>query len=383
MLDINAMRNPQVAMPKLVFDVIGISGLIPTWRHVEKLVPSFRTTFPRAKIVIGGGGFTSCPETYMTEIRPDFGVAGEGERTAVELLRVLQDGGDIHAVDGLWHWEDDQPRANKSRGVMRDLGELLPTWYGGLEMQSYVRGSKYFPWAGFSVLATRGCPFSCNFCYKIFGRGIRYRPVESVISELELLKSEYAVRGVLFGDECVTAKKDYILELCDLVRPLGMKSIMYSRLDTLDEEMARGMASAGVLSVGFGLESGSPEILSAMDKRLNLEEARETLLMASAVLPRASATVIFGYPGETDETLAETEAFLESLPRAIRGTLFCLTPYPGTRVFEDNKERIVSKFGDLPSFFRKLGDAGEFVVNLTDWSDDEYTERLVAARGYA
>jgi radical SAM superfamily enzyme YgiQ (UPF0313 family) len=324
MLDLNAIRGRQIVQSINKVDFIGISGLISTYRYAEKLVRDMRNIYPGAKIVLGGGGFSSAPEVYMEELQPNYGVVGEGEEAMLELVEGVNPGD----IKGLVHWENGGIVQNPSRPPIKDLDSLPPTPFGLLEMQAYIRGSKYYPWAGFSVLATRGCPFGCRFCYKLFGRSIRYRSVGSMVNELETLKRDYAVEGLLFGDECLTARKSYILELCESIKPIDMRWLHYSRLDTLDEEMMIAMSGAGCETVGFGLESGSKRILEAMDKKLDLDQAKETITLARKHFKAVAMSMIFGFPGEDDDSLRETVEYLRPFGR--RGSLFHLTPYPGT-----------------------------------------------------
>ena len=67
-------------------DVIGIGGLITTYKYVKRLIPALREKFPRAKIVLGGG-ITVEPETIFANIAVDVCVHGEGEHTFLEQQR--------------------------------------------------------------------------------------------------------------------------------------------------------------------------------------------------------------------------------------------------------------------------------------------------------
>lgn len=252
------------------------------------------------------------------------------------------------------------------------------------DMEAYISHPKYSKVAGkeAAILATRGCPFECNFCYHVFGRGVRYRSVARVIEEIEFLKSEYGVGALLFADECMTARKSFVRELCRemIARNLQMDWAAYARVDSLDDKTAALMARAGCSLLGFGLESGSQKILDAMNKKVTVQEAKDGWALAKRHFPRVAGTLIMGYPGETPETVQETIDFGLDIEHA--GSTFFLCPYPGTQVFEEHKDKIVEQCGGLDVFFSRIGDAGEFTVNLNDYPDDWIRMQVHGVRGH-
>ena len=83
---------------------------------------------------------------------------------------------------------------------------------------------KYRPAAGAakrtpatSVLATRGCPGRCTFCYRIFGNSLRFRSGEKVAEEVKLLQDRYGIREVCFYDDTFTAVKREVRAFCQAV----------------------------------------------------------------------------------------------------------------------------------------------------------------------
>jgi radical SAM superfamily enzyme YgiQ (UPF0313 family) len=196
-----------------------------------------------------------------------------------------------------------------------------------------------------------------------------------VIDEMEYLIDEYKVGTFLFGDECMTARRSWIEEFCNEVidRKIEVGWMCYSRVDTLKEETMQLMAKAGCFHVGFGYESGSQKILDEMDKRTTVKKAIETTEKAHRYFRTVGGTFIFGMPGEDDKSIEDNIVFCAAIgsPRAL---FFFLAPYPGTQVYYDNMDKILDEFGDLHQFFYALGnkDAGQFVINLTNWTDQEY-----------
>lgn len=376
-LDLNCMR-PKVEgvkdiLPEGPFDWIGVSGLITTFRYLRFLVPLLRRTY-HVPIVVGGGGITSAPEVYMETLHPDYGVVGEGEYTGLDICKVVA--GEMAAKDapGVVYLDDGKIAFAPPRELEKNLDNFPPPAFDLLDMNAYAEVVKHGYPTGreLAILATRGCPWHCAFCYHIFGRGVRYRSPQRVVDEMQFLMEKYGATSFLFGDECLTAKKAFVHEFCNEILKRGLKVewMCYTRADTLDEETMALMVDAGCFQVGYGIESGSQHILDSMDKRIKVDTARDAILMARRHFRRVGSTMIFGAPEESDETIAETVEFLEGI--RLHPSFFHLTAYPGTKFFEDHKDKILAQHGTLANFFSCLDDASLFSANLTRWTNDEY-----------
>jgi radical SAM superfamily enzyme YgiQ (UPF0313 family) len=375
-LDYNTIRCEDSEIvshfPDENFDWIGISGLITTYKYLVKLVPLLRERYS-CPLVIGGGGITSAPEVYMENLKPDFGVLGEGEETVIEFCEELGGNQDYGSIKGLiWAGGKNPPRP-----PIKDLDSIPMQAYDLIDMNTYLHNVKYAKneKMELALMATRGCPFSCVYCYHIFGRSFRYRNPKLVVDEIEYLKEAYGVRSFLFTDECITANKKNLLSLCKEIveRGVGIGWVCYSRADTIDEEMLYAMKDAGCQWVGYGFESGSQRILDEMNKGVTLAQMESAYKMTKRILGNAAATFIFGMPGEDDDSIWKNITFAEKIKYG--RTYFHLAPYPGTKVFEDNKEKILDKFGTMHNFIMNLDDAGKFVINLTEWDDDTYFKK--------
>ena len=365
-LDLNIQRSGEVVIDDK-YDLVGISGLITTYGFLYDLVPFLRNVIS-CPIVIGGGGITSAPEVYMENIKPDYGVLGEGERTIVELVDALEGKRSFESVDGIITASFRTPPRELS-----DLDDLPEQAFSLFDMKTYIGNRRHLP-NDAAILSTRGCPHNCSFCYHIFGRKFRYRNPKKVVDEMEVLMNEYGAESFLFGDECLTANKKNLMAICKEIVDRGIKTrwMAYSRVDTIDKEMVLAMKEAGCVKIGYGLENGSQARLDEMNKGVTIDKMKETFSMTQKYLS-ASGTFIFGMPGENDDSIFEHLRFCHDIDYS--RSMFHLSPYPGTKVFEDNKEKIIEHFGSLHNFFCKLDDASKFVINLTNWDDKTYFEK--------
>jgi radical SAM superfamily enzyme YgiQ (UPF0313 family) len=117
--------------------------------------------------------------------------------------------------------------------------------------------------------------------------------------------------------------------------------------------------------IGYGIESGSQKILDAMNKKATVEQAKKAIANTRAAGIYPNTTFIFGYPGETLETIQETVNFKREM--GLECGSFFATPYPGTPLYQQIRHRI----DDEEAFIECLGDATEFSINLTEFPDQE------------
>ncbi|MFH0861464.1 MAG: radical SAM protein [Candidatus Altiarchaeota archaeon] len=121
-----------------------------------------------------------------------------------------------------------------------------------------------------------------------------------------------------------------VLEICGLIdsRKMDLKWKCIKRGDILSEETARVMAKAGLVSVNIGVESGSTRMLEAMGKDLDLSRLRENISMLRRLGVSVSTNYIFGYPGESAQSIEETKGLIAEL--AVPYSVELFTPFPGT-----------------------------------------------------
>jgi anaerobic magnesium-protoporphyrin IX monomethyl ester cyclase len=208
----------------------------------------------------------------------------------------------------------------------------FPAW-DLLDMTRYRLPVRRTPY----VLMTtgQGCPFPCTFCVAPYYSGVRFRPrpVADVLAEMKHVRS--FVRDVFFHTDTFTLNRKYVLELCQRLveADLGIDWVCNSRVDTLDEEMARAMRRAGCWLLSFGIESGSQAVLDASKKRIRLEQSRRAVAVASEAGLMVAGHFILGLPGESVETIHETIAFATSLDLSF-AEFYIATPFPGAELYE-------------------------------------------------
>jgi radical SAM superfamily enzyme YgiQ (UPF0313 family) len=189
-----------------------------------------------------------------------------------------------------------------------------------------------------TIFSTRGCPYGCIYCgsHNIFGRRIRYRPVDDVVGEIAELRSKFGVRGIYFCDDLFTLDKQWVLDFCDeLTRRLGgqIKWACQTRVDAVHVDIMKAMREAGCVQIDFGVESGSDKVLKILSRKVKRERIVEAFVAARKAGLRTCATFIIGSPEERSEDIEETSS-LAKLLGADYTAFYYATPYPGTKLYD-------------------------------------------------
>ncbi len=387
--DINAIRPASDVvlndMASVEWDVVGISGLITTYEYQRWLIPELKNINSQAVVVSGGGLATSSPELLFKNTPVDAVAIGEGERTMLELCRAIDHGRNLSEIPGLCFRRNGRIVVNEPRKNIQDMDEVpFPAW-DLLPIEVYLKNDIWGDVAknssGFrddvevtrsmNIISSRGCPFSCTYCYHLFGRSkYRFRSTQNVAEEIEILADRYRVDFIGFVDDNMMASETWLLEFCDLMeaKELPIKWGCHGRVTSAKPDVLQRMAAVGCVWIGYGIESGSQRILDAMNKKATVAQAKQAIIETRRAGIYPNTTFMFGYPGEDLETIQETVDFKREL--GLECGSFFATPYPGTPLYEQAQ----SKIKDEEVFIESLGDATEFSVNLTSFDDETFLD---------
>lgn len=171
-----------------------------------------------------------------------------------------------------------------------------------------------------------GCNQFCSYCIIPFARGrVRSRLPEDIYGEIQGLAvkgyCEFVLTGIHISSYGVDfEEKTSLLDLILRIREIeGVRRIRLGSLEPgiVTEEFARAAGKVEELCPHFhlSLQSGCDETLKRMNRRYTTEEYKEGVdrLRKYFVNPAVTTDVIVGFPGETDEEFAKTEAFLEEI----------------------------------------------------------------------
>ncbi len=326
-------------------EVVGIYCMVTM---VEDCVWFAQHLRGQSRLLIAGGPLPTCdPAHFLTHF--DAVVVGEGEETFKDLLRAYNEDSDFSEVPGVAYRikelasaKADEIKITPERPFIKDLNRLPFPARDLLPNPAYIRyGKKKYGYSITTVMSTRGCPYSCEFCSNvIFGGSYRERSAENVVDEVEAALA-LGYERISFGDDVFTLNRRRVAAVCSEIqrRGLNFKWECLGRVDSLDQTTAQAMKQAGCTRIYFGIESGSDPILKLMKKKITATQARRAVESAHQAGLEVGAFFILFYPGETDETVLETLRFATSLPLDYLG-LSMPYPLPGTALYGRVKAQI-------------------------------------------
>ena len=189
-----------------------------------------------------------------------------------------------------------------------------------------------------TMMTARGCPHRCAFCCKN-ETSVRLRSAESIIEEIRVVQG-IGFRAIAFPEDLFIVSRKRTEAVCAYLRTQDVIWRCLVRADLVvryGTAFLKTLTDSGCTHVGIGIESGSDRIL----KIINKGENRATMMQAVKMLKDVGLFVkgffVIGLPGENDESLDETDRFLEEANlNDIDLTMF--TPYPGSPI-GDHPER--------------------------------------------
>lgn len=283
----------------------GISVYSGTFSASAAAAAAVRKACPECFIAAGGHHATSRPGQCLAR-GFDAAIVGEGEKPFSALARALAAGEKPAGLPGVALEPD------KKTGRPRPIApDLLPFPARDLVDNSVYRPSifAYRRRPVYSVVTSRGCPYSCGFCSKaVFGSDYRAQSPGRVMAELEDLVLHHGAREISFQDDTFTVRRDRVLAICSMMRERGLDltwSCM-TRVDLVDPELLSAMRAAGCFSIAFGIDGAGDAACGLMNKGFDTGRAKKAVAAARSAGIETRGYYIFGYPGETPETLGRS-----------------------------------------------------------------------------
>jgi radical SAM superfamily enzyme YgiQ (UPF0313 family) len=287
-------------------------------------------------VIVGGVHVSTLPATITTDM--DVGVVGEGEDTAVELLRVFMSHGGfppatLAAVKGIAFRDGDRLVQTEPRLRPPDLDTLARP----------ARELLDHPQRG--ILTGRGCPYDCAFCFSkpFWGRKPRFHSAGYVVEEISELVHRFHAEKIVIYDDLFAASLPRAREIARRLRDAGLHKkawfVCNARPNEVNDELAVLLKSMNVRRVFLGIESGNQTTLQFLKKRAcSVEQNYEAVRILRRHGLMTFGGIIIGSPRETREEIFQTFEFL------IRSGIdsfspLILTPLPGTDVWELAKQR--------------------------------------------
>jgi len=171
-----------------------------------------------------------------------------------------------------------------------------------------------------------------------------------MLEEIEVVHKRYGFNAIHFVDDNFTLNSERVTSLCEEIIRRNWDIFWWamSRVDTIvkNSDMVESMARAGLKRMFIGFESASQRTLDVYGKKTHVSDAKVAMQILRKNKVEVVGSFIFGGLHETKEDVEETIRFANQL--GIDSAQFgILTPYPGTKLYQDVENRLLSKNWEL------------------------------------
>jgi radical SAM superfamily enzyme YgiQ (UPF0313 family) len=176
----------------------------------------------------------------------------------------------------------------------------------------------------------------------VYGGTYRRRSAKLVVDEIIALQSQYTFDNIWFVDDVFTISHKWLKEFSDEIeaRNVIVRYEIITRADRMNDEVIALLVKSGCFRVWIGAESGSQDVIDAMDRRVDVKQVREMIKLAKRKGLEAGTFIMLGYPGETQRDIKETIRHLnESAPDHFTITL--AYPIKGTPLYAETENKFI------------------------------------------
>jgi len=342
------------------------------YRYLKRFINNIIRFFPKVTVIVGGAMASTIPEILLKNItsadKRVICVIGEGEETIVDLLNCLENKSDLNKVNGI-SYRDKRVLFTAERERIKNLDGYSRPAYDIFDTKRYVEYVKNNNRC-WEISASRGCYGNCIYCKLVFGRKITMRSAGSVVGEMEDFHASYGLGSFNFVDDNFLNSERQVWDFYYALKKSSLKFRwrFQGRADYFSPGLAQSLLEVGLYDVSFGIESGSVDILTSMNKKMDLDKAGKNIKSLPPEL-QTHGCFIVGMPGETQDTIDQTIKFVKDvgLKHASAGIL---TAFPGTALYDMAKSRSMIK--DEDEYCCNLGPAyARPYVNFTQYPDEQ------------
>lgn len=326
-------------------DLVAFSTVTNQWNYTKQLAGWLRGSLAVPVVCGGVHALLNGPEILQTGLF-DYIFRGESEDAFADFVQRMAAGEPVDDTPNLGFMRNGIIVFNPVK-PLPDLERLPFKNYSIMDFQKLIDAKK--GWVG--LMASRGCPFSCTYCFnhKMVSayrqdlqcsfkelHYIRRFRVDQVIDEIRFLLANYQrIKMFIFDDDIFTFDKAYIKEFCcEYKKHCDLPFVVNAHVKFFDAELADDLKAANCRVVKFGVESGSEKIRrSVLNRHMTNDDIRGAIRTVNDAGMHSSVFIIIGFPHESSADVFETIRLLgQARPGRFRWTFFF--PYPGTKAHE-------------------------------------------------
>lgn len=313
-------------------DMLGFT--ITTYLFHETLdIIRFLKAATKLPILIGGMHLSLYPKETFSYKEFDYGIIGECEKTLPKLLDAIEKGKPLKNINNIIFRKSGDIMITKKEEHSIDLDSIPFPSRHLLKNElyfSFISQRKNFT----AMITSRGCPYRCIFCEQGSKR-FRGRTAKNIVDEMEECQKKHAIREIDIFDSSFTIDKKRVIDVCDEYkkRNLKVKWSIRTRVDLMDDELLKALASSGCIRIYYGIESGNENILKTIGKSTDLRQIKYIIKKTKRYGIATFGYFMIGNPGETCKTIKQTIEFAKSL-NLDYAQFSKVSTLPGTELYE-------------------------------------------------
>lgn len=335
-------------------DVVGIGAYTPTIDSCLKVLSVAKRNNNNCVTVLGGVHPTFCYSELLVSDSEiiDFIVAGEGERTFSELVKMidknkeLSDPSVFSDIKGIAFNDNGKVIFTGKRSVETDLDLVEPAWHllDWEDYPFYVLPEGKLA----SVSTSRGCTHECTFCSqtKLWDGSWRGLSPEAVINHIKTLKTVYGRNTFLITDEYPTYEAERWERILDLLidEDLDCHFLMETRAEDIvrDAKIIWKYRKAGIIHIFIGLETTDQKALDAYKKEMTVEQSKKAIALVHHHGIVTETSIIVGLPDETQLSIRQKLNGVKELAPDFAHFLNIM-PWPYAEIYKELSPYIVEK----------------------------------------
>jgi amino acid adenylation domain-containing protein len=221
-----------------------------------------------------------------------------------------------------------------------------PAHFDGLPVpdRSLLDYEKYNRYIGHAMVkntlsfqGTRGCPYNCSYCHRIWPRTHVVRSAENIFSEL-MLYYNMGIRRFSFIDDIFNLNIENSTTFFRMIVKNRLNVQLFFpnglRGDILTKDYIDLMVEAGTVNIDLALETASPRLQKLICKNLNIDKLKENIDYICQKHPQVilDFNAMYGFPSETEEEAMMTMEFIKSVKWIHFPFVFILKIHPNTGI---------------------------------------------------
>ena len=305
-------------------------------RYALEFANELKKNYPNKKLILVGAHATLKPESIQQSTNADIVICGEFETKLADLSKhsfdvsgIVQSGEDLMNFDIIPAFDLIDFSKYYGYSVVSNENSIIRNW-------SVVQGS-------------RGCPYSCSYCYNFYGKKIRVRKAESVAKEIQY-QAELGAEHIFFIDNVFGLDYEFTIELLNNLLRQGNKTKLYAqiRADILNDTLLEKMKQANFAGIWLGIESFDDKVLNASNKHITGQQNKDALQKIRKYNITPAVFMMQGLEEQTTDSVNNDISYLKS--ENIRYNLASTLPRLGTLLYQKTVPNNMSEWNDMIFF---------------------------------